>query len=113
MKKPIRFDLEDQTTGPLAPPRRLHATAMIVVSRRRSKHGEGAEAMLAFHHRCRAVELRAIQRLDYCQLARPSKWGSCFVVRADVVTIAPRNGTIACVKLRTHLVRGSDPHVFW
>src|SRR5438045_814765 len=74
MKKPVCLDREDQTARPIAPTSHSHDTAMIVVLRRRAEYRERAEAMLAFHHRRREIELVSIQPLAYRELPRPSKW---------------------------------------
>jgi hypothetical protein len=74
MKKPICLDLEDQTARPIAPTSHVHGTAVIVVRRRRAEDRERAEAMLAFHHLRREIELLSIQPLTYRELSRSSKW---------------------------------------
>src|SRR5438067_9016317 len=93
------------------PSSRSNGAAMIVVSRRRSEYSEGAKAVIAFKHRCRLIERSSIKRPVDRVLTWPSKRRPCFFVRTDVVTIAPRDGAVACMKLRTHLEGGSDPYV--
>jgi hypothetical protein len=85
---------------------------MVIVGGRRSLHGEGKKSVLAFQQRRALVELRPIQWLTDGEFARPTERRPRFVVGADVITIAPRDGAVACMKLGTHLVCGGDPDIF-
>src|SRR5262245_16080237 len=111
MQEAVGFDLEHQPTRAFAPSRFHHATAMIVLGRRRTEYSEAPEAVVTLEVSGRGIQSAPRQGLPESQLVPTTKWRVCFVIRADVVTITPAHSTVPRVKLVSHLCRPSDPDV--
>lgn len=113
MQESIGFDFEDEPTRSIAPPRRCNATAVIVMSRRRTEYGEAPETVVTLDIGGRGIQSAPLQGLPECQLVPTTKRRVCFVIRADVVAVPSTYRTVARVKLVPHFSGCRDPHVRW
>ena len=84
---------------------------MIVVRRRGAADGKAPKAVFALDARGSDIQSAPIQGLPERQLVPTAKRRVCFVIRADVVAVAPAHRTVARVKLASHLGRRGDPDV--
>lgn len=111
MQESVGFDFEHQPTSPIAPSRAEHATAVIVMGRRRTQYGEAPEAVITLEVGGRCIQSAPLEGLPECELVPTTKWRVCFLVRADVVAVASAYCTETRVKLVPHLGGGRDPHI--
>ena len=110
MQESVGFDLEHQPAWPIAPPRVAHATAVIVMGRRRARYGEGPEAMLALERgRPPHPERRAVEGLPERQLVPTTKRRVRFLVRADVVAVPSADSRCSAREIRPASRRRSRP----
>ena len=89
MQESVGFDLEHQPARPIAPARFGDAAAVIVMRRRRTQYGEGAEAVLTLEVGGRRIQSAPLEGLPECELVpttkrrirrlRPCRRSSCTV----------------------------------
>ena len=96
---------------PFAPRCVDDVAAMVIAGRSRPSNCECLETMLAGELRCGVVEQLSLDWPDVSPLDPAPKGRRGPFVRADVVTVPARRGTVSRVKVITHGMRGGDPHV--
>ena len=111
MEKPVRRDFEHPAAVTLNPPGMLNHAAVVIVDRRRVRHGKRAERVFTQHTLGLPLKCRCIERVRHRPLEAPTEWGPHRLIRPNKITVSTRDGAPTGMEFRHHPVSRRDPDV--